>query len=70
MFKSGGGSLDVLRASVPLMQSALTAQSGLGYSDPAAWTKAVAYLQKSGKVPASFKPTDFYSNALISKTMR
>ena len=52
------------------MQSAITAQSGLGYSDPAAWTKAVAYLQKSGKVPASFRPTDFYSNALISKTMR
>ena len=43
---------------------------GLGYSDPAAWTKAVAYLQKSGKVPASCWPTDFYSNALISKTMR
>lgn len=70
VFKSGGGSLDVLRASVPLMQSAITAQSGLGYSDPAAWTKAVAYLQKSGKVPASFKPTDFYSNSLISKTMK
>jgi len=70
VFKSGGGSLEVLKASVPLMQSAITAQSGLGYSDPAAWTKAVAYLQKSGKVPASFKPTDFYSNALISKTMR
>ena len=70
VFKSGGGSLDVLKASVPLMQSAITAQSGLGYSDPAAWTRAVAYLQKSGKVAASFKPTDFYSNALISKTMR
>ncbi|MGY2896121.1 ABC transporter substrate-binding protein [Deinococcus sp. UYEF24] len=70
VFGTGGGSLDVLRASVPLMQSAVTASSGLGFSDPAAWSKAVAYLQKSGKVPASFKPTDFYSNTLISKTMK
>jgi NitT/TauT family transport system substrate-binding protein len=70
VFGAGGGSLDVLKASVPLMQSAITAQSGLGFSDPAAWTKAVAYLQKEGKVPTSFKPGDFYSNTLISKTMR
>lgn len=70
VFGTGGGTLAVLRASVPLMQSALTAGSGLGFSDPAAWNKAVAYLQKSGKVPGSFKATDFYSNALISKTMR
>ncbi len=70
VFGTGGGTLAVLKASVPLMQSALTTRSGLGYSDPAAWTKAVAYLQKSGKVPGSFKAADFYSNALISKTMR
>ncbi|WP_407569811.1 ABC transporter substrate-binding protein [Deinococcus altitudinis] len=70
VFGTGGGNLDVLRASVPLMQSPVTASSGLGFSDPAAWSKAVAYLQKSGKVPASFRPTDFYSNTLISKTMK
>ncbi|WP_424951052.1 ABC transporter substrate-binding protein [Deinococcus sp.] len=70
VFGTGGGSLSVLRASVPLIQSGVTAQNGLGFSDPAAWSKAVAYLQKSGKVPASFKATDFYSNALISKTMK
>jgi NitT/TauT family transport system substrate-binding protein len=70
VFGTGGGGLDILRASVPLIQSSVTAQNGLGFSDPAAWSKAVAYLQQSGKVPASFKPTDFYSNALISKTMR
>jgi len=70
VFGTGGGTLAVLKASVPLMQSALTTRSGLGYSDPAAWTKAVTYLQKSGKVPGSFKAADFYSNALISKTMR
>ena len=69
-FKSGGGSLGVLQASVPLMQSALTRTNGLGYSDPAAWSKAVAYLQKQGKVPASAKASDFYSNAAISKTVR
>ena len=70
VFGAGGGGLDVLRASVPLIQSAVTAANGLGYSDPAAWSKAVAYLQKAGKVPASFKASDFYSNALISKTLK
>ena len=70
VFGSGGGSLDVLRASVPLVQSDVTRSSGLGFSDPAAWSRALAYLQKSGKVPASFRATDFYSNALISRTMR
>ncbi|GAA3997730.1 ABC transporter substrate-binding protein [Deinococcus rubellus] len=69
-FKSGGGSLAVLQASVPLMQSALTRVNGLGYSDPAAWSKAVAYLQKQGKVPASAKASDFYSNAAVSKTLK
>lgn len=70
VFGTGGGGLEVLKASVPLMQSAITAQNGLGFSDPAAWTKALAYLQKEGKVPATFKASDFYSNALISKTMK
>ena len=69
-FKSGGGSLAVLQASIPLMQSALTRAGGLGYSDPAAWTKAIGYLQKQGKVPASAKASDFYSNAAISKTLK
>ena len=69
-FGSGGGSLSVLQASLPLMQSALTKTNGLGYSDPAAWSKAVAYLQKQGKVPTSFKASDFYSNAAVSKTVR
>ena len=70
VFGAGGGGLDVLRASLPLMGSDVTARSGLGYSSPAAWAKAVAYLQKAGKVPASFKASDFYSNALISRTMK
>lgn len=69
-FGSGGGSLSVLQASLTLMQSALTKTNGLGYSDPAAWNKAVAYLQKQGKVPTSFKASDFYSNAAVSKTVR
>ena len=70
VFGAGGGGLDVLRASLPLMASAVTRQKGLGYSDPAAWKRAVAYLQKAGKVPPGFKATDFYSNGLISKTLR
>ncbi|TSA87907.1 ABC transporter substrate-binding protein [Deinococcus detaillensis] len=69
-FGSGGGTLSVLQASLPLMQSSATKVSGLGYSDPAAWTKAVAYLQKQGKVPSSAKASDFFSNAAISKTLK
>ncbi|MFC4456479.1 ABC transporter substrate-binding protein [Deinococcus sonorensis] len=70
VFKSGGGTLDVLKASVPLIQSDVTRSHGLGYSDPASWARALAYLQKSGKVSAAAKPADFYSNALISKTLK
>ncbi len=69
-FGSGGGSLAVLQASIPLMQSALTRANGLGSSDPAAWNKAIGYLQKQGKVPASAKASDFYSNVAISKTLK
>jgi NitT/TauT family transport system substrate-binding protein len=69
-FGSGGGTLGVLQASIPLMQSAATKANGLGYSDPAAWSKAVAYLQKQGKVDPKVKASEFYSNAAISKTLK
>ncbi|MCP2015877.1 NitT/TauT family transport system substrate-binding protein [Deinococcus sp. HSC-46F16] len=70
VFGTGGGSLEVLRASVPLMQSAYTRSNGLGASDPAAWTKAVAALVKQGSLPAGTKASTFYTNSLISKTLR
>ncbi|MFC5846963.1 ABC transporter substrate-binding protein [Deinococcus petrolearius] len=70
VFGSAGGTLDILRASVPLIASAYTARNGLGASDPAAWTKAVAALVKQGKLPAGARATDFYTNALVSKTVR
>ncbi|KQR04580.1 ABC transporter substrate-binding protein [Deinococcus sp. Leaf326] len=70
VFGATGGGLDILRASVPLMSSTYTAKNGLGASDPAAWTKAVAALVKQGKLPAGAKAGDFYTNTLISKTVR
>lgn len=70
VFGSGGGSLDVLRASLPLMQSAYTRANGLGASDPAAWTKAVAALVGQGSLPAGTRASTFYTNSLISKTLR
>ncbi|WP_102127286.1 ABC transporter substrate-binding protein [Deinococcus planocerae] len=70
VFGTGGGSLDVLRASVPLMQSAYTRANGLGASDPAAWTKAVAALVRQGSLPAGARATNFYTNSLVSKTVR
>ena len=70
VFGSGGGSLAVLKASVPLMQSALTKTNGLGYNDPVAWRKAVAYLQSQSKVGKDVKAETFYSNAAINKAVR
>lgn len=70
VFGNAGGGLDILRASVPLVASSYTAQYGLGASDPAAWTKAVAALVKQGKLPAGARATDFYTNTLISKTVK
>ena len=70
VFGGGGGTLDVLRASVPLIQSAYTRLHGLGASDPAAWSKAIAALVKQGSLPAGTKAETFYTNSLISKTVR
>ncbi|WP_288402048.1 ABC transporter substrate-binding protein [uncultured Deinococcus sp.] len=70
VFGASGGGLDILKASVPLMGSTYTAQNGLGASDPAAWTKAVAALVKQDKLPAGAKASEFYTNTLISKTVR
>ncbi|GAA5534888.1 ABC transporter substrate-binding protein [Deinococcus aluminii] len=69
-FGTGGGTLDVLRASTPLIQSTYTQANGLGASDPAAWTKAIAALVKQGSLPAGAKAETFYTNSLISKTVR
>lgn len=70
VFGKTGGTLDVLKASTPLMSSVYTAQNGLGGNNPTGWTKAVAALVKLGKLPAGTKATDFYTNSLISKTLR
>lgn len=64
------GTLDVLKASVPLVTSPWTAANGLGSSNPTAWTKAVAALIKQGKLPATARATDYYTNKYISKTLK
>ncbi|MBB5236020.1 ABC transporter substrate-binding protein [Deinococcus budaensis] len=70
VFGTGGGTLEILKASTPLMTGAATRAGGLGASDPAAWTKAVAALVKQGSLPAGAKASTFYTNSLISKTVR
>ncbi|GAA5501302.1 riboflavin-binding protein RibY [Deinococcus xinjiangensis] len=70
VFGKNGGTLDILKASTPLISSSFTAQNGLGASNPASWAKAVAALVAQGKLPANAKATDFYTNALISKTLK
>jgi NitT/TauT family transport system substrate-binding protein len=69
-FGAGGGTLDILKASTPLMTGAFTRVNGIGASDPSAWNKAVAALVKQGNLPAGAKATDFYTNTLVSKTIR
>ncbi|GAA0523176.1 ABC transporter substrate-binding protein [Deinococcus depolymerans] len=64
------GSLDVLKASTPLMTGPYSRANGIGSMDPAAWTKAVAALVKQGKLPAGAKATDYYTNAFISRTLK
>ncbi|MHA0035395.1 ABC transporter substrate-binding protein [Deinococcus sp. PESE-13] len=70
VFGKAGGTLDILKASVPLMQSAYTRQNGLGAGAPANWAKAVAALVKQGKLPAGAQASTFYTNALIDKAVR
>ncbi len=64
------GTLEILKASTPLMTSAYTQANGIGASNPAAWTKAVAALIKQGNLPAGAKATDYYTNGFISKTLK
>lgn len=70
VFGASGGSLEILRASLPLMKGTYTAKGGLGASDPAAWQKAVAALVQQGKLPASAKAGDYYTNGLIDRKLR
>lgn len=70
VFGAGGGTLDILKASVPLMSSAYTAQNGLGANNPAAWDKAIAALVKQGHLRAGTKASAFYTNALITRTLK
>ncbi len=64
------GTLDILKASTPLMTSAYTAANGIGASSPDAWTKAVAALVKQGKLPAGAKAAEYYTNQFVSKTLK
>jgi len=63
---TGGGGIDVLKASVPLMKGT----RGVGEMNAARWTSAVAFLQRTGKLPKSFKPADFYTNAYLTKNIK
>ncbi|WP_309570505.1 ABC transporter substrate-binding protein [Deinococcus sp.] len=70
VFGTEGGTLDVLKASTPLVTSAWTQANGIGSSNPAAWTKAVAARVKQGSLPAGAKAADYYTNGYVSKTLK
>ncbi|WP_027483869.1 ABC transporter substrate-binding protein [Deinococcus pimensis] len=63
---SAGGTLDVMKASVELMKGG----AFYGNINPTSWGRAVGYLQSSGRVPKTFKASDFYSGAYLDKTVK
>ena len=60
------GGMPVLKASLPLLRGA----DVVGQVNAAGWAKAVAFLQESGKLKKTFKPTDFYSNGYLDKGVK
>ena len=63
---SAGGTLDVLKASVPLMRGG----TPIGAMNAANWANAVAFLRRSGKLPGNLAPMTFYSNVYLDKSIR
>jgi NitT/TauT family transport system substrate-binding protein len=64
------GQLEVLNASIPLMQSATTAKLGLGFSDPIAWSRSVNFLKSSGQAKTTLPSSDFFSNSYLTNGIR
>ncbi len=62
--------LEVLNASVTLMQSTTTTKLGLGYSDPLAWSRAVNFLKSSGQAKTTLPSSDFFSNNYLTKGIK
>ncbi|HEU5328324.1 MAG: ABC transporter substrate-binding protein [Thermomicrobiales bacterium] len=56
---------DVLMASIPLWQSQVTDQHGLGYSDPAAWTSSRDLLRKLGVLGSDIDLAQTYTNDFL-----
>ncbi|GGJ46070.1 ABC transporter substrate-binding protein [Deinococcus roseus] len=69
-FGSAGGDIGVLNASVNLMRSSYTSKTGLGYSDPSSWARAINVLKSLGKVPSAAKASDFYSNSYLTRGIK
>lgn len=55
----------VLDATIPLWQSPVTAQHGLGYSDPAAWTTTKDVLTKLKMLGGDVDPSQVYTNQFV-----
>jgi NitT/TauT family transport system substrate-binding protein len=56
---------DVLMASIPLWQSPVTDQHGLGYNDPAAWTSSRDLLRKLGVLGSDIDLAQTYTNDFL-----
>ncbi|MDQ3856077.1 MAG: ABC transporter substrate-binding protein [Chloroflexota bacterium] len=59
--------LDVIRASIPLWQSAASKQHGTGYSDPAAWTATLQFLRRSGAITKDVDLSGVYTNEFVER---
>jgi NitT/TauT family transport system substrate-binding protein len=62
--------LEVLNASIALMQSTTTKKMGLGFSDPVAWSRAVNFLKSSGQAKTTLPSSDFFSNNYLTNGIR
>lgn len=58
--------MSVLKATIPLWQSALTRKHGLGYTDPAAWESTAAFLRRASLLKGDTQVASAYTNKFVS----
>jgi NitT/TauT family transport system substrate-binding protein len=61
---------EVLLASIPLYRSAYTDAHGIGASNPAAWTAATGFLERSGRLAVPVDPGLAFTNRFIDPELR
>jgi NitT/TauT family transport system substrate-binding protein len=63
----GEDRLAVLRASLPLYQSAYSRQNGLGFSNPQGWASGLNILKQTGRVKTDLAANTFFTNEFLQR---